>query len=203
MAQQSTEKPFSDQLEAWLKSSKPKTLDSLITVFNDKSFAIVFLLLMILPALPIPTGGITHIFEIIVALLALEMLAGLKSVWLPKRWRHMKLGKTIEGKVVPLLLRRIRWFEKYSTPRGGYVFRLPLFTRVTAIVILVFTIVAFLSPPFSGLDTLPSLGVVVISLALILDDFAMYVAGTAIGVVGTALVIGLGSAIFKGVDHLL
>jgi hypothetical protein len=193
---------FSNQLEAWLKDNRSKTLASLIKVFDDKSFAIIFLLLMILPALPIPTGGITHIFEIITMLLALEMIIGFKTVWLPKRWKHMKLGKTIEGKVIPLLLRRIRWFEQRSSPRGQQLFILPLAQRFLAVLILAFTVVAFVSPPFSGLDTLPSLAVVIISLSIILDDVLLLFAGTAVGVVGTALVIGLGAVIVEGVNGL-
>ncbi len=194
---------FSDQLEAWLKGKPTKTLASLIKVFDDKSFAIVFLLLMILPALPLPTGGITHVFEIITMLLALEMIIGLKTIWLPKRWKHMRLGKTIEGKVIPLLLRRIRWFEKRSSPRGKRLFKLPLAERLLAVIILALTIVAFLSPPFSGLDTLPSLGVVVISLSIILDDFVMLIIGVIIGLAGTALVIGLGTAIVEAINRLV
>lgn len=201
MATHSTK--FSNQLEVWLKGRQKKTLASLIKVFEDKSFAIVFLLLMILPALPIPTGGVTHVFEIITMLLALEMIIGLKTIWLPNKWKHMKLGKTIEGKVIPLLLRRIRWFEKRSTPRGQYLFKLPLADRVLGLLILLFTIVAFLSPPFSGLDTLPSLGVVIISLSIILDDVIMLFAGTVVGVAGTALVIGAGTAIVEAFHRLV
>lgn len=192
---------FSNQLEAWLKSRKQKTLASLIDVFKDKSFVIVIVLLMILPALPIPTGGITHVFEIITMLLALEMIIGFDEIWLPKKWKYMKLGKTIEGKVIPLLLRRIRWIEKRSTPRGRRIFSLPLAERLFGLLILIFTVVAFLSPPFSGLDTLPSLGVVIISLSMILDDAVLLIAGTAIGVAGTALVIGLGSVLVDGIKH--
>ena len=201
MATHSTK--FSNQLEVWLKGRQKKTLASLIKVFEDKSFAIVFLLLMILPALPIPTGGVTHVFEIITMLLALEMIIGLKTIWLPNKWKHMKLGKTIEGKVIPLLLRRIRWFEKRSTPRGQYLFKLPLADRVLGLLILLFTIVSFLSPPFSGLDTLPSLGVVIISLSIILDDVIMLFAGTVVGVAGTALVIGAGTAIVEAFHRLV
>src|SRR6266404_6029459 len=50
----------SNQLEAWLSDDRPKTLGSLIDVFGEGSFAIVFVLLMAVPALPLPTGGVTH-----------------------------------------------------------------------------------------------------------------------------------------------
>ena len=77
--------PFSEQLHKWLKSSAPNTTFQLQKVFGRRSFAIVYILLLVLPALPIPTGGITHVFEIICMLLALEQIIGLQSVWLPKK----------------------------------------------------------------------------------------------------------------------
>ncbi|MDB5164703.1 MAG: exopolysaccharide biosynthesis protein [Candidatus Saccharibacteria bacterium] len=188
---------FSDQLEAWLKGKQPKSFDSLINLFKDKSFAVIFLVLMILPALPLPTGGITHIFEIIVMLLCLEMIAGFKTIWLPKRWRSLKLGKFLEGKAIPLLLKRVRQVEKRSSPRWRGFFTLPLAQRFLALLIFGLTLTAFLSPPFSGLDTLPSLGVVLISLAIILDDFILLLAGTVVGALGVFLVVGLSGVIIK------
>ncbi len=66
----------SDQLEGWLTGDRPKTLGSLLDTSGEGSFAIVFVLLMAVPALPLPTGGVTHIFEVITMLLALELIAG-------------------------------------------------------------------------------------------------------------------------------
>ena len=74
----------SDQLEGWLTSDGDKTLGGLIELFEEKSFAILFVLLLGLPALPIPTGGATHVFEVIAVLLALQLIAGRDEIWLPE-----------------------------------------------------------------------------------------------------------------------
>jgi len=58
-------------------------LGSLIELFQERSFAILFVLLLGVPALPLPTGGATHVFEIIAMLLALELIAGRGEIWLP------------------------------------------------------------------------------------------------------------------------
>jgi len=71
-----TDEPFSDQLERWLGSDEPKTLGGLGDVFGEKSFAVTILFLMFIPALPLPTGGITHVFEAIAALVGAEMVIG-------------------------------------------------------------------------------------------------------------------------------
>ena len=61
---------------------------------------------------------------------------------------------------------------------------------------------AFLAPPFTGLDTLPSLGVVVLSLGVILEDALVAVAGVLVGAAGVLLEIILGSAVVHGVSGL-
>lgn len=194
---------FSDQLEAWLQEKRPRTLASLEKVFADKSFAIIFLLLMILPATPLPTGGITHVFEIIVMLLCLELMIGFKSPWLPRKWKNMHLGKTMTGKVIPVIMRWIRWFEIRSSQRGRALFRLPFFDRFIGLLVFALALGALLSPPFSFLDTLPSLGVVAISLAIILEDFMLLIVGTLVGAIGVTLMITLGAAIVEAFRHLV
>lgn len=203
MSKQLNSMTFSNQLEAWLKSKQPKTIESLIELFEDKSFAIVFLLLMLLPALPIPTGGITHILELIVALLALEMILGFRAIWLPKKWKQRRLGKTMEGKIIPLILKRVRWFEQRSRPRWKWLFTAPLAERLLGLAVFIFTIFALIAPPFTGLDTLPALGIIIISLSIILDDALMLLAGVLVGTVGSVLVIGLGAAALEGLTRII
>jgi hypothetical protein len=50
------------------------------------------------------------------------------------------------------------------------------------------------APPFSGLDTLPALGVVLLSLSIILRDVVFVVAGGIVGTGGVVLIVALGRA---------
>ena len=61
---------------------------------------------------------------------------------------------------------------------------------------------AFLAPPFTGLDTLPSLGVVLLSLGMLLEDFIVVIVALAVGVAGVALEIVLGRAAINGLGSL-
>lgn len=185
---------FSKELENWLKGGSKKTLLSLEEVFQERSFAIIIVLLMAVPALPIPTGGVVHVFEAIVMLLTLEMIAGRQTIWLPKKWRQKELGQTMQGKFIPYLIRRIRWLEKLSRPRLKGFMLSTNFGRVAGLVVLIFTTAAFFAPPFSGLDTIPALGAVVVGLSLLLGDMLLFIVGTIIGTVGIGLIFLLGSA---------
>ncbi len=187
------EEKVSDRLERWLGSDQPKTLGGLIGVFGEGSFAIVFVLLMAVPALPLPTGGATHVFEVITMLLALQLVVGRRDVWLPERWTRMDLAGPSRQKFINVLLRRIRGLERFSRPRATWLFGHRLSGSVFGIAVLALTLTAFLAPPFSGLDTLPSAGVVVLALGFLLRDVVLVAVGVVIGALGVVAVIFLGS----------
>jgi len=190
-----TDEPFSDQLEAWLASDSPKTVGDLGEVFAEKSFAVTILFLMFVPALPLPTGGVTHVFELITILLSAELVLGARSIWLPARWRDRELGPATTGKAIPFMMRRIRWLERFSRPRAASLFDRRWFLRLLGLVFIGLAASAALAPPFSGLDTLPSLGAVFIALAIILEDVVALGIGLAIGAGGVILILTVGVAL--------
>jgi hypothetical protein len=187
----------SDELERWLRGDQPKTLGSLIDVFGERSFAIVFVLLMAVPALPLPTGGVTHVFEVITMLLALELIVGRRTIWLPARWRKLQIGGESKEKFIDALLRRIRSLERISRPRGRWLFGHRLSGSLFGLAALGLALTAFLAPPFSGLDTLPSIGLVVLALGYLMTDIAVVAVGALVGLLGVASVIFLGSIAVK------
>jgi hypothetical protein len=193
-------KRLSDELEEWLESPGHKRLGDLVEVFGKRSFAIAFVLLLALPALPLPTGGVTHVFEVIAVLLAIQLVVGRDEIWLPRRLRERELGG--DTKFVNGLIRVIRRVERFSRPRLTFVFGHRLSNLVFGLVVAAGSIAAFLAPPFTGLDTLPALGVVLISLGVLLEDFYVVIAGLVVLAVGVFLEILLGSAAVKGIGSL-
>jgi hypothetical protein len=192
----------SDELERWLESEGDKTLGSIIELFEEKSFALLFILLLGVSALPLPTGGATHVFEIVAMLLAVELIAGRDMIWLPERWRRLPLAGPTQQRFITRLMKTIRWLERFSRPRATYLFDHRLSNIVFGVLVLAGSLAAFLAPPFSGLDTLPSLGVVLLSIGVLLEDLAIVVLAVAVGVAGAALEIILGRAAVRGISKL-
>ena len=193
----------SDQLERWLQSEGEKTVATLIDLFEEKSFAILFVVLLGVSALPLPTGGATHVFEIIAMLLALQLIVGRNTIWLPQRWRALELAGDKQQRFLAALMRLIRRLERLSRRRLGFLFDHKLSNSIFGLLVLAGSLGAFLAPPFTGLDTLPSLGVVLLSLAVLLEDFAIVVVALVVGVAGVVLEIVLGSAAIKGISHIV
>ena len=193
---------MSDELDRWLGSDGEKTLGSLIELFGEKSFAILFVLLLGVPALPLPTGGATHVFEIIAVLLALELVAGRDQIWLPRRWRKLELAGDKQQRFISRLIRMIRWLEHFSRPRLRFMFDHRLSNIVFGLLVIGGSAGAFFAPPFTGLDTLPALGVVLLSLGVLLKDFVIVIASLLVGLAGVVLELVLGSAAVNEIGKL-
>jgi hypothetical protein len=187
---------LSERLERVLQEPHV-TIGSLADVLDERSFAIVLMILMIPPALPIPTGGVTHVFEIFAGLIALQMIVGRRELWIPARFARKELGETFTGKAAPKVLRFIRWFERHARPRLSRLLETRAAVAILGVLMLVLVVGAFAAPPFSGLDTLPSLGVVVICLGIVFSDGLIVAGGLVIGVVGLAVEIALGVALWS------
>jgi hypothetical protein len=193
---------LSDELEQWLQGEGDKTVGGLIDLFGEKSFAILFVLLLAVPALPLPTGGATHVFEAIAILVALQLIANRDRIWLPERWRKVGLGSEGRERFVRSLLRMIRRLERISRPRLAFLLDARLGRIVFGGLVIGGCVGAFLAPPFSGLDTLPALGVVLLSLGVLLEDIAIAAAGVVVGAAGVVLEIVLGRAAVHFVSNL-
>lgn len=193
---------LSDELERWLNSDGEKTLGSLIELFENKSFAICFVLLLGVSALPLPTGGVTHVFEVVAVLLALQLIIGRDKIWLPQRWCKLQVAGGNRERFIDALMKMIRWLERFSRPRLRFLFDHRLTNVAFGVIVLAGSVAAFLAPPFTGLDTLPSLGVVLVSLGVLLEDFVIVLVALVVGGAGVLLEVVLGRAAVNGIRSL-
>ena len=136
-------------------------------------------------------------------LVALQLVVGRRCIWLPARWKRLELAAPSRQKLLTALLRLIRWFEQFSRPRGSWLFEHRVTSSVFGALVFGLTLSAFLAPPFSGLDTLPSLGVVVIGLGVLLRDLLLALLGALLGAIGVATILAIGNLAVETAKHLL
>ncbi|MFL5829703.1 MAG: exopolysaccharide biosynthesis protein [Solirubrobacteraceae bacterium] len=201
-AEQASRPSVSADLQRWLEQDGDSTLGSLIELFGEKSFALVFVLLLGVPALPLPTGGATHVFEIIAILLSLELIVGRHEIWLPQKWRGLELAGPRQQRFIHGLMRLIRRLERLSKPRLRFLFDHRLSNIVFGMLVIAGSLAAFLAPPFTGLDTLPALGVVLLSLGVLLEDIIVVLVALIVAIAGVVLEIVLGTAAIHGISSL-
>jgi hypothetical protein len=77
-----------------------------------------------------------------------------------------------------------------------------LFNRLAGLIFIGLAVSAALVPPFSGLDTLPAMGAVVIALGLVLADIVVVAIGVTIGTGGVVLIVTVGAVLFQALRHL-
>jgi hypothetical protein len=176
---------------------------SLFDTFGQKSFALLFALLLAVSALPLPTGGATHGFEILAVLVALQLIAGRHTLWLPRRWRERELAGPRQRRLVDGLTKFIRRLERFSRPRLRRLFEPRAADIAFGVLVIAGCAGAFFAPPFTGLDTLPSLGVVLLSLAVVFEDALLALIGVIFGVIGVVLELALGAAAIHALRGLL
>ena len=189
---------FSKQLDNLFRSKGLLKVKDLNDLLEEKGFLIFILILSAFPALPIPTGGITHVFEIIVMILSVEIIFGINKIWLPKRLLNKNLPKNLDkSRFLKTLIRFVKFFEKYSRPRFRKIVSNKIFLKFSALLILILTIFAFLAPPFSGMDTLPSLAILLIVFGLIFGDLLISFVGILTGSIGIGIILTFGKLVFS------
>jgi hypothetical protein len=134
------------------------------------------------------------VLELTAMLLSLQLLIGRRRLWLPSRLRKVELSEAMRLRMSERLLPRIRRLERFSHPRLAVIMRHRLFGVVYGALVLVLTVTAFVAPPFTGLDTLPAMGIVLLSLAVLFEDLLLAFLGLLVGAAGVATVFLLGRA---------
>jgi hypothetical protein len=191
--------PLDTEIADWA-TGDDTSIGSLVDLFGSRAFAVVFVILLAPSALPIPTGGVTHILEIAAMLIALQLLVGRTELWVPQKWRHHQVAT--EGRFMRALVRFVHRVDRVAKPRMSYLFGRRFSNVAFGGVVLLGVLGAFLAPPFSGLDTLPSLGVVVVSLAMLFRDALIAAIGLTILLTGIVLEIVLGRVALAAAQSL-
>jgi hypothetical protein len=154
---------------------------------NDRNRLVMAIaLLMLIPALPLPTGGITHVTELIALILGFQLAIGKENVWLPKRldsYLDKQLGDPKLNQRLQAVINKLHSWAPDYTRQWGTRWNIAL----SGIMMELFILAAFLAPPFSGLDTLPSLGALFLAVAILVDNAWIAAAGFLLGIAGIVL----------------
>ena len=195
----SMENKLSDKLERWSKTDSTPTLIEFNKEFSEERMALLILILIAPSALPVPTGGITHIFQVLVLIVAMQILMARKYLWIPKKMYGIKLDGKFKTLVMPKLIKFIEPSHRATKFKPQNIGKLD---AASALMIIAFTLGAFFAPPFSMLDTLPSMAVIFIALSLISKAKRPFIIGTLIGVLGLVLEIFFSAAVIEFAKRL-
>jgi len=181
------------------------SLGEIDAVFGERAFGVLMLILSLpnavgLGAIP----GLSTVFGLPQIFLALQMLAGRETPWLPGWLAARSISgadfRVVVDKAMPHLLR----IEKALRPRL-LVLSSPAFERALGLAFVVLASIVSLPIPFGNQP--PAVAIAIASLGLMEEDGIFISAGLVIGLLATALavavVLGVAATIILALKQVL
>ncbi len=175
------------------QESERLTVGDIIAVLRDRAFALLVVLHGLPNCLPMPPP-IPLVCGLLLLLIAVQIVAGMSSPWLPKRVLGQSVARETVAKAVTRAVPLLRRLERWSKPRMS-VFETAIGMRGTGVLILAMALALIVAPPFFGQIPL-GLAVSLIGLGLVERDGIVVVVGVAIGGVGVGISIGFVYTLF-------
>ncbi|MBH8552122.1 exopolysaccharide biosynthesis protein [Nostocaceae cyanobacterium CENA357] len=177
------------------------SLSEILLLAKERIFGFLLVILSLPSALPIPAPGYSVPFGILIFLLAIQLIIGAKTPWLPQKMMNYPIKlETVQGFLkggIPWL-RRI---EAIARPRLSYICT-TLPGRVTigsAIALMAISMMI----PIPGTNTLPAMGIFVTGFGLLEDDGAISLGGLVLCLMGAILTTSILFALIWGGSSIL
>lgn len=172
---------------------------SIVAALKDRAYALLVVLLGLPNCLPMPPP-IPLVCGLVLAVVAVQMLAGRAMPWLPQSLLSRSIGKAELERAVTRALPILLKLERISRPRltalGGR-YAIP----VLGVLILVLALGLIVAAPLVGQMPL-GVAVCLVGLGLVERDGLLIIVGAISGAAGLMLSAGFAYAIFSGIMEL-
>ena len=175
----------SDILADFIESFPGKriALGDLIAAMGPRAFGMLFLVLALPNAVPIP--GISTIFGLPMILLGAQLLIGLPRPWLPARLARLDLERATMRNMLQRTKPYLAKIERLSRPRA-LLFTGAVAERFVGLMVCVLGMVLIF--PIWGGNLPPAVAIAIMSIGLMDRDGLFVVGGLAFGFVAMAIV---------------
>ena len=169
-------------------------MGALVDTIGDRGFGLLFLILALPAALPLPAPGYASPFGLIILILGTQLLRGRPTPWLPERLRRYR----VSWKLLDFSVRNGRVpfaaVEFFVRPRLEGLVRNRVFLALVSITILLMA--ASMCVPMPLTNTAPSFVVFVLAAGMVEEDGVLLATGLllapiAAGIAGYALYVGI------------
>lgn len=144
------------------------TIGQVTKMLGGRAFALVILLFALPNSIPIPgIPGFSTITGLPITFIALQMVLGRSSIWLPGKLAYKQFSQEGLAKYIRKAMPYIVKLERYLCPRWGVVCS-PLAERLIGLLFVVLSLIIAL--PIPGGNFLPGLAMSLIALGLLERD---------------------------------
>lgn len=177
------------------------TLSQVLALAGERIFGFLFVVLSLPSALPVPAPGYSVPFGLLLLLLAVQLIIGAKSPWLPQRLANCPIALKHIQSILKTGIRWLKRIEAIARPRLSY-----LCTSLTGRVVIGSAIALMaisMMIPIPGTNTLPAMGIFVVGFGLFEDDGAISLVGLVLCLLGAILSTSILVALFFGGTSLI
>ena len=170
------------------------SLSEVLESNQDKVFGFLLVIFSLPVALPLTPPGISIPFAVATIIIAFQMLLSRNKPTLPKKLLEAKMDITKNAKFVQLLLKSLRFAEKFLKPRMQWIYKSILRPKTTAIVVILAAIM--MSLPFPVTNTPPGFAITMIGLGMMEEDGLFGLAGVLSFILSIILLLVLGYLVY-------
>lgn len=156
----------------------------IIHAVGDKGFGLLFLVLSLPSALPIPAPGYSTPFGIIIALLGLQMIVGKREPKLPKRAQNLRIKHTSAKKMLTSASHFFKRIEPLIHPRMEWLCS-RTGERLTGLLVTLMACIMILPIPLT--NTGPAMVIFLIGCGLAEDDGLFVLGASILGIIACCL----------------
>ncbi len=175
------------------------SIADLLEFVHERGFGMILLILAVPMALPLPVPpGINIMLASPLILLTAQQAIGRHTIWLPRWMLKKTIKRSKMSAIIKALLPWSKRIERFIKPRLEFV-TLGIFSHLIGVFGLIMALTICIPLPLT--NTVPSLGIALMALGVIMRDGMAVIAGAVIGMVWvsalTMIVIFLGT---EGID---
>ena len=161
------------------------TLKDILTLAGERTFGVLFVLLSIPSALPIPAPGYSVPFGVVMLVLAIQLIIGRARPWLPQGWNRSAFDLSQVQGIVKAGIPWLRRIEKISRPRLKYICTSLPGRVIIGCAIALMSVSMMMPIPLT--NTLPAIGIFITGFGLLDDDGAISLGGLVECLMGATL----------------
>jgi hypothetical protein len=164
------------------------SIHEITVAVGEKGFGLVLMVLSLPSALPVPAPGYSTPFGIVIALIALQMMVGRESLWLPQKLAAIRIQPKLARTMLGSASKFLNTIERFIRPRQKWI-RGRLGQAALACVVLVMACLMVLPIPLT--NTAPAMVIFMIGVGLSEEDGLLAIGAFFVGCCAVLLYAGI------------
>jgi len=174
-----------DRIEANIEGDSI-SVARLLDVFHERGFGVLLFLFALPAALPLPAVGVGTILGLPLVFLTVQQAVGSKTIWLPDSIQSRSFSRDFMAAFISKARPWVIRIEKIVKPRFAFVTS-GLFSNFIGVAGFIMALSVCVPLPFT--NTIPSLGIALMAVGVLMRDGLAVLAGLVIGMAWVSMLV--------------